>query len=315
MTTPPPKKKVRKNPQEKPYSWFSWRFSQQNWPEGDPRCVHEIIEDLLDNAEAYAFQYEFGGKNKVLHIQGMHKLRSRCGTTRRKFTEAGFEDAYPLKTYCEGARNPGCLWEYCKKSETATVCPTCGAAGPWIKGAKPIVNRDLCAEDLSEFALENRPWSKKAFDMFAEEPPLIHNKVYWFWSKHSEAGKNTFLRHLKVRRGAIALDMFSPKHSLGIVFKNPAPIYYINIPRERHSYMPHGKSDEADRVYSPINYKFLETLSDMTFMAAFGDNTGMVCRRASWIIVTANEQPFGPFFNSGRIKEFEIDSKNDLIEY
>lgn len=295
----PPLKK--RKTQELKYSWFGWRFSKQNWP--DRKCLHQVLEDEFKGRkiENYAFQYE-PHKDGTLHLQGTHNIRSRCGTERKNFTEIGFDDEYPNVTYCNGASRPAKLFEYCSKTERVN-CPDCGATGPWIGGKKPVECRDLTEEDLKEHSLENRPWSVKAYAMFKDEPPVVHNKVYWFWSKHSEAGKNTLARHLSINRGAVPLDICKQNHSLGEVYKHPASIYVLNVPRERHYY----ENKLGEKVYVPLNYKLLETISDMYFQAGFGtEATGAVVRKASWIVVFANEPPTGGFYDSGRIISHEI---------
>lgn len=135
--------------------------------------------------------------------------------------------------------------------------------------------------------------------MFKDEPPVIHNKVYWFWSRHSGAGKNTLQRHLTLDFGAAPLDICKQNHSLGEVYKHPTRIYVLNIPRERH----HHENKMGDEVCASLNYKLLETISGTYFQAGFGtEGTGAVVRKASWIIVFANEAPTGPFYDSGRMK-------------
>jgi hypothetical protein len=305
MSDPPPMKK--KKTQEYKYSWFGWRYSQPNWPER--KCLHQVIEDEFkhNKIENYAFQYE-PHESGVVHLQGTHNYRSRRGTERKRFTEIGFDDLYPQVTYLEGAARPKDLFEYCSKKERVP-CPDCGAEGPWVGGQKPVDDRALTREDLEAFPLSNRPWSEEVYTMCKSEPPVVHNQVYWYWSKHSGAGKNNLQRHLTIDFGSIPLDMFKSGHALGIVYKNPSRIYTVNIPRERYSYI----SKTGDKVYTPLNYKFLETLSDMYFQASFGtEMTGAVVRKASWIIVFANEPPTGEFYDSERIVCKEIGEDNSF---
>jgi hypothetical protein len=273
--------------------------------------LHQIIEDEFKEKkiENYSFQYE-PHKSGETHLQGCHNYRSRRPTERNRFTALGFDDKYPVITYCEGVACPGSVFDYCQKEERV-CCPDCKAEGPWIGGEKPLANRDLTREDLEKYALKNRPWSEEVFEMCRVEPPVVHNKVYWYWSRDSGVGKNNLQRHLTIEFGAIPLDMQKASHSLGLVYKNPARVYTINVPRERYYYV----NKSGDKVFTPLNYRFLETLSDMYFQASFGtEMTGAVVRKASWILVFANEPPTGEFVDSGRVIPQEIGSDFQFVK-
>lgn len=285
--------------QELKRSWWQTRISEKNFPEG-VKCLHSCIETFLDEegCEGYSFQYE-KHKNGVLHMQITHKKRDRRSTVRRKWEDVFGKDIrtlFPSIAYCEPCGKEEKSFGYTSKNATRMACPDCEENGPWIKGKCPVgASRDLQESDLMPLA--GRPWTLPFFEKFSKEVPVFHNKVYWIWSEHSEAGKTSCLgSHLALRCGAVLLGT-SLKHALAVVFKCPAPIYYLNLARQKH-----------ENTQQPM--ALLETLSDMAFCSQFGDQTGMVLRKASWIIVFANEAPAGPFYDSGRVLEYKIDDDN-----
>lgn len=258
-------------------------------PEG--LCMHMFLVDKFETHEAYAFQFEEGDKTKRVHFQLTYKLRSRRDTERRKFEDDGFDCKWPSISYLEHAHKEEKSWDYCQKR--ARVPCSCGETGPWVKGKCIGTSRDLTEKHFVECPMSNKPWTKHVLDLVAKEPPVFHNKVYWYWSKHSGAGKNTLQKYLKVTQGAVGLGT-SRKHALSIAFKHPAKIYCMNIEREQHE-------------NTKLPMRLLETLSDQDYSSEFGvEATGSVARVASWILVFANVSPTGPFFDSGRIKAYEI---------
>lgn len=289
MAEPPQKKKKSQDFQ---LTWWQCRIDEVNWidlPKGI--CMHQWLVDRLDGCEAYAFQFEKGDKTQRTHFQLTYKFRSRRSTERKKWEQDGFDCRWPNISFLEGAQKEEKSWDYCQKRERIPC--SCGEAGPWVKGKCVGASRDLTEEHFAECPMSNKPWTQHVLDKVKEDPPTFHNKVYWYWSEHSGAGKNTLQKYLKVTQGAVGVGT-SRKHALAHAFKNPSKIYCMNIERERH-----------EKAELPM--RLLEQLSDQDYSSEFGvEATGAVARIASWILVFANVRPTGAFYESGRIISHEI---------
>lgn len=253
--------------------------------------MHQFLLDKLESFDAYAFQFELGGETKRKHFQLTYKKRSRRSTERKSFEDDGFDAKWPVISYLEGAFKEEKSWDYCQKRERVPC--SCGETGPWVKGKCVGASRDLTEKHFAEFPMSNKPWTQHVLDLVKDEPPIFYNKVHWYWSEHSGAGKNTLQKYLKVTQGAVGVGT-SRKHALAHAFKNPAKIYCMNIERERHE-------------KSELPMRLLEQLSDQDYSSEFGvEATGSVARIASWILVFANVKPSGAFFDSGRVIAHEI---------
>ncbi len=285
----PPKKKRK---QDLKHSWWQCRIDESNWPVlPDGVCIHQFLLERFESTEAYAFQIETGKKNGRPHFQLTYKVRSRRGTERKKFEDDDFECKWPDISYLEPAFKEEKSWDYCQKRERIPC--SCGETGPWVKGKCVGASRDLTEQHFAEFPMSNKPWTKHVLDLVEPEPAVFYNKVHWYWSEHSGAGKNTLQKWLKVTAGAVGVGT-SRKHALAHAFKNPSKIYCMNIERERHE-------------KSSLPMRLLEQLSDQDYSSEFGvEATGSVARVASWILVFANCAPTGDFYKSGRVIAHEI---------
>lgn len=288
MSAPPAKKRK----QDLKHSWWQCRIDEANWPELPKGvCMHQFLLERLDSLDAFAFQFELGDKTERKHFQLTFKNRSRRSTERKKFEDDGFDAKWPSISYLEPAAKEEKSWDYCQKR--ARVPCSCGETGPWLKGKCVGASRDLTEEHFAAAPMSNRPWTQHVLDLVKEEPPIFYNKVHWYWSEHSGAGKNTLQKYLKVTQGAVGVGT-SRKHALAHAFKNPAKIYCMNIERERHE-------------RSELPMRLLEQLSDQDYSSEFGvEATGSVARIASWILVFANVKPSGAFFDSGRVIAHQI---------
>lgn len=296
--SPPTKKRKT---QESQFSHFKFRFGVDNLPNEDD---HDTILSKLKElkSEQYAFQVEEtlqdDGSWGNRHIGGTYKFRSRRETERKRWSEVFPELKFPVISYLEGAKlKKNSLLYDCKADNVKDGSRR--YLGPWTKGVDSKPSRDLTEDDLINGApLENRPWSVEAFEKLSKEAPIFHNKVDWYWSDHSEAGKTTLIKHLITRRGAVIIPN-SCKHALAIAYKSPSGIYVMNLSRELGQGL--------------VSYNMLEQMSDQVYARSFGvEATGGVCRRGAHVVVFANEPPTGAFA-AKRINVFEIGKKNTLV--
>jgi len=209
------------------------------------------------------------GDNGQLHFQCTvicaKGKRMRREAVRKYLLDHYPELKFPALDYCEPCKKTWASMQYCAKEDTHV-------AGPWEWGLEPKINMDLQPEDLPT----PYPWQAKLVHRYKDPAPDFHSKIVWYVDEGGQIGKTMTARMLILKNGFYLLDG-GPQKMKFQAAKNPAPGYVLNVVRTKEDH---------------FSYEGIENISDGLFCDTFGsDQKGMICRRASHIVVVANWRP------------------------